>query len=187
MVDTISNDSSELEEHNEQEDKTSDEDLGYTSKSEFNKALVSLKAFEDVREKRAKEMTRGGDFNRFDKMGNVCVIHQDDTREAFISAMISLDVVLEPDCDEEYSEARKKKEEKLEEGFNNMASRNMKMVSKMDGTSHKEFCGTPHIVRNSEGWHQWIDYQVVVFTQLFREASKLIHRKKYFKQGLSFG
>ena len=184
----IDNSESEIEDDADEEKEDEGEELGYNSKSEFSKAAVALRAFEAVREARAEEMIRGGTNSVFDKNGNVVQVHFRDTRAKFIASMIALDATLEPDADKKYLDAREKFEAEREQAFDIFAIQQSKVVYNPDGiTTKKVFIGPKMIIHNSEEYHHYIDFEVEIYTKLFREASKLIHRKEYFKQTLGYG
>lgn len=164
-----------------------EESSDYSAKTEFNKAAVVLRAFEDVRQKRGKELTRGGWNSKTDKNGNTIYSYLADSRKEFISSMIALDIVLEPDIDEKYKEAREKMNKLLDETYKQCLSYEKNLVEDFNGNTKWVITNKGYIKESSQQGEQWIDNQVEIYTELFREASKLIARKDYFKQILVYG
>ena len=101
--------------------------------------------------------------------------------------MIALDIVLEPDVDKMYREARKGINESLDAAYKQCVSYQRRLITEPNGNTKWVQTDKGFIAESSQQGEMWIDYQVEIYTQLFREASKLIARKDYFKQILVYG
>jgi len=181
----------------------------YDSKSDYSKAEVTRNQVSKVKEVRSKEMKEG--YYNTDKLGNK--IYIPDSRKEFISAVIALRDLLEPEIlrDSKFpaieKEILKKKEEAIEkfgiyemyiEGNRIMVDPNKpkyipslgEMVPLAKTITRK---GRPIAIEIEykasifdRHHHNYWNYLVELYDRLDAELSSLIDRCNYFKEGISF-
>jgi len=181
----------------------------YGSKGDFSKAGAVMLQVRVVEERRSQEMREG--YSNFDKFGNK--IYIPDSRKAFISSVIALRNLLKPEIgrDKAYQEKERDIFEKELEAIEVFGI----FPTVVDGSRIIELKDSPKyiphldeatpigrfILRNNipiskvveyptgiynRCHHNYQNYLVKLYDELFAELNDLIDRNNYFDEGISY-
>lgn len=200
-----------LETNQEDEDENLLEDIGYSKKSDFNKATIVQAAFEKVKEMRAREMKEGY-WNVITKLdGSTKKQYVDDTRKAYAGSVDHVKNLLSHEIKTEKTIQESIKEfELMKKGLfdkyavpdwiitqNKIVYTGEKYIPKIDeeipveivtnnsGGASKISIGMRRGVYNRNFNRYW-DGMVLVYDYLFSELNMLVALKEYFKPKPSY-
>lgn len=100
------------------------------NKGEFSKPTAAMIALLDVRAKRSKEMKAGFETMKLDKFGNALKVTVPDARREYISSVMALKLLLNPEIkkDEEFKKREAEIEEEAIKLFERFAYREFKYI-----------------------------------------------------------
>jgi len=174
------------------------EDAEYSSKSDFSKAEVVKLQVQRCNEIRSKEMKEG--YFNYDRFGNK--IYIPDSRKEWVSSVIALTNLLNPEIIKNKNKILKKgfikeEEKKLIETFGIKIEGSEKFIPILDESfpttriKNSNYSASKRKNMMVKGlyngnFHRYWDAKVLLYDKVYAKLNRLIHENNYFKQEVAY-
>lgn len=153
----------------------------------FSHTILVMKAMRKCLEAGAKEMIAGYFNEKSDARGNTIRIYIEDTRNAFIESIKTLEMVMECDLDADSEEKLKEINEKLKETYDELIVKEFEYwkdlskneLRKMNNNNLYYQKDTLNI--NLNFYQEYIEKQVETHRKIFKELNKLTKRMNFYE------